>query len=218
MRIVIVGADDLGVATARRLIDRGHDAIMIESDKERIDALSDELDCGFLKGDGSKPAILREARPEKTDVLISVGPDDQYNILASLVGRSLGFGRIITKITDPEFQHICAELGLEETIVPNATIARTLADMAEGRQVFDASALVRGDLHFFSFVADEATAGAIAELSLPRQCKVIVLYRDGDYVLPDDDSLIEAGDQVVVLAGSHALDTLRERYGGQTAA
>jgi trk system potassium uptake protein TrkA len=102
--------------------------VIIEQDKERIDALTEEIDCGFLHGDGSKPAILREADPEGTQVLFALTGNDQANILASLVGRSLGFKRVVTKIEDPELEHICKELGLEDVIVPSRTIGRFLAE------------------------------------------------------------------------------------------
>lgn len=218
MRIAIVGADDLAVATARLAIDRGHDVVIVERDKDRIDALSENMDCGFLHGDGSKPAILREADPGATEVLMSIGPDDQYNILASLVGRSLGFGRVITKITDPEFQPICTELGLEETVIPNSTMARTLADIAQGHHVVEASTVLRGDLHFFQFVADADTAGPIGDLAIPKRCSVIVIYRDDRTILPTRATDLAEGDQVVLLADASALDALSERFGGQTGA
>ncbi|HAF56227.1 MAG TPA: potassium transporter, partial [Thauera sp.] len=55
MRAVFVGAGALSVTTARRLLERGHEVVVIDRDKARIEALSAELDCGFLHGDGSTP-------------------------------------------------------------------------------------------------------------------------------------------------------------------
>ena len=89
-------------------------------------------DCGFIHGDGSKPAVLREVGPQHTDVLCCFTDNDQSNILASLVGRSLGFRRIFTKIDDAEFQPICIELGLTDLIIPHLQAARALADLAFG--------------------------------------------------------------------------------------
>ncbi|MFZ1908517.1 MAG: NAD-binding protein [Burkholderiales bacterium] len=128
MRVVIIGASSLAVVTAKLMRERGEEVVIIEHDKNHIDALSEELDCGFLHGDGSKPAILREADPNGTDVLFALTDNDQANILASLVGRSLGFKRVVTKIQDAEFEHICKELGLEDIIVPSRTIGRFLAE------------------------------------------------------------------------------------------
>jgi trk system potassium uptake protein TrkA len=128
MRAVFIGAGALSVAAAKLLRDKGEEVVIIEQDKERIDALTEEIDCGFLHGDGSKPAMLREANPEGTQVLFALTGNDQANILASLVGRSLGFKRVVTKIEDPELEHLCKELGLEDLIVPSRTIGRFLAE------------------------------------------------------------------------------------------
>ena len=86
MRVVFVGASSLAVVTAKLMRERGDEVVIIEHDKDHIDALPEELDCGFLHGDGSEPAILREADPNGTDVLFALTDNDQANILASLVG------------------------------------------------------------------------------------------------------------------------------------
>ena len=46
------------------LLKRGHEVIIIDRDKELLEELGEELDCGYLHGDGSKPAILRAPNPE----------------------------------------------------------------------------------------------------------------------------------------------------------
>ena len=74
MRVVFIGASELAVHAASLLINRGDQVVIIEKDKEKIDDLSDELDCSFLHGDASKPAILNETAPEKTSDLIALSP------------------------------------------------------------------------------------------------------------------------------------------------
>jgi len=93
MRVVFIGAGTLALTTARLLLKRGHDVVIIERDKSIALELPEQLDCGVLQGDGSKPAILREADPEHTDILFCLASSDQANIIAALVGRSLGFKR-----------------------------------------------------------------------------------------------------------------------------
>ena len=69
MRAVIVGAGSLAVMIARLLLRRNQEVVIVQRDKARIEAISSELDCGFLWGDGSKPAMLSEADPKSTDFL-----------------------------------------------------------------------------------------------------------------------------------------------------
>lgn len=212
MRAVFVGAGSLTVMTARRLLDGGHDVVIIESDKDRIDALSEEFDCGFLHGDGSKPALLREADPAKTDFLFCLTGNDQTNILASLAGRSLGYGRVVPKIEDPEFEHLCVELGLEDTIIPARTNGRYLADMFEGRDHMDIIALIKGDVRAFSFVAREEDEKPIEELELPEQSRVMFFYRDDEFVLPQPDTRLRRGDEVMIVTHSRNIKALHERW------
>jgi len=212
MRAVFVGAGSLVVKTAHLLLGRGHEVVIVERDKERIDALSQELDCGFLHGDGSKPAILREADPGQTDVLYCLTNNDQANIIASLVGRSLGFGRVVTKIEDPEFEHICIELGLENTIIPARTIGRYLADMFEGKDPLELSTMIRDEARAFSFVARKEDEMRIDELELPKSSRVICIYRNDKFLLADGDTALKTGDEVVIITHRDNLATLAERW------
>jgi trk system potassium uptake protein TrkA len=216
MRAVFVGAGTLALTTARYLLKRGHEVVIIERDRELIDELASELDCGFLHGDGSKPALLREADPDDTDVLFCLTGNDQANILASLVGRSLGFERVVTQIVDPEFEHICIELGLEDTIIPARTIGLHLADMFEGRDPLELSTIIRDDARAFSFVADEDHSGPIADLDLPEDTRVICLYRNDDLILPERDTRLRAEDEVVCLAHRDRLAELEKRFNRAT--
>jgi len=212
MRIVFVGAGNLTSMTARELIAQGQDVVIIEQSKEKIEELSDELDCGFLHGDGSRPDMLREVDPQETDVLLCVTGDDRINIIASLIGRSLGFKRVITKIENPELAHICTELGLDDTIIPTRTISRFLIDFVSGRNLFELSSMIRGDARFFTFVAREEEEGEIRSLQLPGEARVICLYRGRDMIIARSSTEVRKGDEVIVLTRSGSLGELQDKW------
>ncbi|MFW6243879.1 MAG: potassium channel family protein [Desulfovibrionales bacterium] len=212
MRIAFIGAGEVTEATARLLIDKGHEVIIIEADKDRIDALSEDLDCSFLHGDGSKPVILKEVGPEQTDVLFCLTSVDQANLIAGLVGRSLGFNRIITSIEDQEFEGICRELGLENIIVPSRTISRYLADMARGQDILELSTVIKGEGRFFTFTMGPEDAGKVSELDIPEDARVVCFYREGDFHLVKDDPALRQNDEVVVLTTSDNIEFLRDRW------
>ena len=167
MRFVFIGSGTLAVLTSRMLVERQHEVVIIERDPAMVEQLRAEVDVGFIQGDGTRPAILREADPAGTDLLFCLTHDDQANIIASLVARSLGFHRVVTKIEDPELEHICAELGLAGSLVPMHTVGRYLADMAEGQDIIALSDILRGDTRVFSFRANASEAIAVADLDLP---------------------------------------------------
>jgi trk system potassium uptake protein TrkA len=209
MRAVFIGASSLSIMTARLLLKRNHEVVIIEQDKELVSSLPAELDCGVLHGDGTKPALLREANPELTEVLFCLTGNDQTNIIASLVGRSLGFKRAVTKIVDPEFEHICTELGLEDTIIPSRTIGRYLADMFEGHDMLELSTMVRDEARIFSFVARKEHEGALDALKLPAQSRAICIYRGGKFIVPDAQTVIKSNDEVVLITHQNNLKELQ---------
>lgn len=216
MRAVFIGASSTAVMTARFLLKRGHEVVIVERDKERIAALAEELDCGYVHGDGGKPAILRETDPDNTDVLFCFTGLDQTNIIASLVGRSLGFPRVVTKIEDPEFEHICIELGLKDTIIPARTIGRHLADLFEGQDPLELSTMIRDEARAFSFVIHEQDAAAVKDLGLPDNCRVVCVYREDKFIMPDDDTELKSNDEVVVITHRRNLPALEERWLART--
>jgi trk system potassium uptake protein TrkA len=212
MRVVLIGASQVTIRAAELFIKRNYEVVIIETDRGRIDALSQELDCSFLHGDGSKPNILKEAGPKQSQFLFCLTDNDQNNIIASLVGRSLGYTRVVTRIQDPSFEPICLELGLENIIIPSRTIARYLVDMVAGVGIPDISTVLKGEARLFSFIVSEGEAGAISGLDLPQGARVICYYRDDTFYLPKDDTSLVAQDEVVILTYSDNLAALQERF------
>lgn len=131
MRLAFIGATGLTVKTAHALIEEGHEVVIIERNEDRIKELSEQLDCAFLHGDGSKPDVLKEVDPTRTQILYCITNHDQTNIIASLIGKNLGIPRVVTMIEDEGFLPICEQLGLHDTIVPVRTISKHLAGLAK---------------------------------------------------------------------------------------
>jgi trk system potassium uptake protein len=218
MRTVFIGAGEISIETAQVLVTKGHEVIIIETDKDRIEELSEQIDCSFLHGDGSRPDVLREVNPQQTDILFCLTDSDQTNVIASLVGRSLEFKRVVTSVRDVQFENICHELGLKDTIVPYRTISRYLVDMVSGNENVDLSTVLKNEARFFSFIASEEQAGAIRELKLQADARVVLFYRDDKFVFVDDETKLRAGDEVVILTHSKNLEELERRCLPESAA
>src|SRR6056297_1223442 len=101
MRIVIVGASALGEAAARKLIDGEHDVVMVDPDRRRLEEMAESHDLGVIHGDGTLPSVLREAGGENFDALLALTESDEANILCAMVGRSVGYEKVVPKIVNP---------------------------------------------------------------------------------------------------------------------
>ena len=126
-----------------------------------------DLDCGLVHGDGSRPAVLSELGPGNTDFLFCMTESDQDNILAALAGKSLGFDRVVAMIEDPDFSGLCAELGLEDVLIPSQETANAVTDRVAGIESVDLAPLMKTGIRFFSFAARKRDEGTVADLELP---------------------------------------------------
>ena len=214
MRAIFVGASTLTVMAARRLLKAGRDVVIIEQDKDRISTLAETLDCGFVHGDGSRPAVIEDLSPAEDDILLCLSNDDQDNIIASLVGQTMHFNRVITKIEDPGFEVICTKLGLENVIVPDRDVGERLADLVEGHDLADLSAAVESGIRFFHFIARGQDAVRISELKLPARARVIVVTRGEESAIADEDDVLKQDDRVLVVAHQDDIEALKARFTG----
>ncbi len=212
MRIVFTGLTATSVKAAQNLIEQGHELIIIDMDKEKIDEIAEELDCSFLHGNAGEPAVLSQTAPEKCDFLFCLTNNDQSNIITALLGRSMGFKNTITCIHDEDLLSLCQELNLEDVIVPDRTVSQYLENIVRGLDIVELSTLLRGNARFFSFIAGKEDAGRVDEFDLPDKSKVMFYYRDDDYFIAHEDTKLKEGDEVVILTSSKHLKKLRERW------
>ena len=212
MRIVFSGAGPMTVITTRALTKQGHEVIIIEVDKEKIDRLSDELDCSFVHGDAAKPAILSQVNPKDCDFLFCLTDSDQANIITALLGRSMGFKRVVPSIEDAELQQLCGELELEDTIIPVRTMSQYLENMVRGLDNIELSTVLKHDARLFTFVAGREDNRKIKELELPEDTEVLFFYREDQFNFVDTETALKESDEVVILTHSRNLTDLKKRW------
>lgn len=212
MRIVFSGAGPVTVITAKALIKNGHEVVVIEVDKGVIDELSEELDCSFIHGDAGKPDILSQANPEGCDFLFCLTNSDQANIITALLGRSMGFNRVVPSIEDAGLQQLCDELELENTIVPVRTMSHHLVNMVRGLDNIELSTFLKHDARLFSFIAGKDDLDGSGSLDLPEDTSIIFYYRQENFHFFEENSNFKKGDEIVLLTHSKYLSDLQERW------
>jgi len=212
MRIVFSGAGPMTVLSARALTKQGNEIIIIEVDKQKIDRLSEELDCSFVHGDASKPAILSQVDPKDCDFLFCLTDSDQVNIITALLGRSMGVKRVVPSIEDVELQQLCRELQLEDTIIPVYTMSQYLENMVRGLDTVELSTFLKHGARFFTFVSGKKETNKISELNLPENSQVVFYYRDDKFNFVDVDTYLKEGDEVVILTHAENLTDLKKRW------
>ena len=129
MRIIIAGAGHVSETLAKQLHDEKHEIVIVDRSRDRLDQLAKNLDVSFLCGDVTDPAILQEADPGRSDVLICLTDVDQTNIMCAALGRALGYKRVIPSVGDPRLKVLAESLSFDEYITPAETVAEKLRSM-----------------------------------------------------------------------------------------
>ena len=212
MKIVFSGAGPVTLITARTLTKKGHDVIIIEIDKERIDRYSEDLDCSFIHGDAAKPIILNQVNPKDCDYLFCLTDSDQANIITALLGRSMGIKRVVPSIENAELKHLCDELELEDTIIPVRTMSHQLDHMIQGLENVELSTFLKNDARLFSFIIDENETHGSDDLDLPDDTQVIFYYRKDQFHFFKQDDAFQKDDEIVLLTHSRNLPELQKQW------
>ncbi|MDE9484284.1 NAD-binding protein, partial [Xenorhabdus bovienii] len=89
MKIIILGAGQVGGTLAENLVDENNDITVVDTDTDRLRQLQDKFDLRVVNGHGSHPRVLREAGAEDADMLVAVTNSDETNMIACQIAYSL---------------------------------------------------------------------------------------------------------------------------------
>ena len=100
MRIVIVGAGEVGFNVARNLSQDGHDVVLVEENPDRAAKAENELDVMVIRGNGARPSVLEKAGIREgtlVEMLIACSSRDEVNILACWISNKRGVRQVICR-------------------------------------------------------------------------------------------------------------------------
>ncbi len=104
MKIIILGAGNVGVELARYLVNAGHAVTLIDNPSEGLSQVGSRLDLRIVEGNPSSPEVLRNAGAENAELLVAATGDDELNITACCVGAFLfRIPRKIARIRSPDY-------------------------------------------------------------------------------------------------------------------
>jgi trk system potassium uptake protein TrkA len=89
MKIIILGAGQVGGTLAENLVGENNDITLVDSDRARLRLLQDKFDLRVVVGHGAHPSVLKEAGAEDADMLIAVTNSDECNMAACQIAYSL---------------------------------------------------------------------------------------------------------------------------------
>ncbi len=225
MRIVIVGAGEVGWFLAQRLRDEGIDVVVIEVDANRASALSSEVDVQVINGTGTSPANLLTAGVDRSDILAAVTQNDEVNLIASLLAKELGVGSTIVRLQASELRgpagaNLRQAVGADVVIDPDADTADEIYELVHTTGADEVYPMAGGELAVIgAVIADDSPLAHrfLAEIGETMGPDWDFLFgavtRDNVTVIPRGDQQLLPGDHVRVICKSSARAELLELLG-----
>ncbi len=220
MRVVIVGAGEVGTYLAQFLIDERHDVSLIDSDPEKIERISDHLDLKAHLGSGTCVASLEEAETGQADLLLAMTNREEVNMLSAYFGKRLGARSTIARmqsedamIGHPTFyrQHLGIDLVINSAMLAASEATRVIQE--GGGSGIAEFGFGRVHCRPFSVAADSPfTTRPISELHLPGAL-IAAVVREQEVLVPHGDDVIQAGDRLIVICKPEAVQYVRKGVG-----
>ena len=224
MKIIILGAGQVGASVAESLVSEENDITIVDTDAARLAHLQDRLDLRSVLGNAAWPSVLREAGADDADLLIAVTQSDQTNLVACKVAKTIfNLPTRIARLRSSDF------LGSEEllsadnfavdfALCPEEIVTDYIAKLVEFPEALQVVEFAGGRV---SLVAVRAYEGGLLvgkPINAMRdhfpagiEARIPAIFRRGQPIVPTGDTIIENEDEVFLLAANELIrPALRE--------
>lgn len=215
MKIVIAGAGSVGRSVALELLDHGHECTLIDNQPDKLRVAS-VADADWVLADACSPDALADAGLAQADVMVAATGDDKANLVISLLAKTeFAVPRVVARLNNPKNEWLFDASWGVDVSVSTPRIMTALVDEAVSVGI---------PVRLFSFNSTEVSMYAIVlpeesplvgrrivEVDLPPRTVLTSLLRSGRPIMPSDDDIFEAEDELLLLISDlekNALDTL----------
>jgi trk system potassium uptake protein TrkA len=216
MYVIVVGAGKVGLNLARELIDKGNELTIVENDARRYATVEEELEHRAHYGDGSELWVLERAGIERADMVIAVTGDDEDNILICQVAREkYGVERVIARCNNPRNLQHFELLGVKPAVSATDLILRLIEHEVPRYGLLHLLDLPQERLEIIEVEVAEgspADGTEVRDLGIPEGALVISILRDGTGFVPLVDSVVQAGDEVLLVLDTGLEDKVTQRF------
>jgi trk system potassium uptake protein TrkA len=201
--VIVAGAGKVGWNLTRELIGKGNEVTVIESDRRRYLAVEQELEHAVQYGDATELWVLERAGIQRADLVVAVTGDDEDNLLICQVAKEKYLcDRIIARVNNPRNLVHFELLGIEPAVSATDLILRLIEHEVPRYGMIHLLDLPQERLEIIEMVVSDGSAAAgqrVSDVTLPDGSLIISLLRDGRGYVPKGDTVVQAGDEVLVV-------------------
>ena len=218
--VMIVGGDRIGHYLASDLSEKKFSIKLVESDRRRCEELAEELPrVTVVHGNGTQHDLLVEEGIGAMDAFVALTNIDEENMIVSMFANKMNVTKTITQIKSDDLYDMLGELGIENTVSPKKIVAdkiisytRALANK-RGSNVLTLYRLVNDQVEAIEFLAKKQEKfynKPLKTLKTKKNCLIACIIRENEVIIPNGDSEIRLGDNVIVVTTHMDFDDLND--------
>tara|TARA_Y200000002_G_C22491899_1_gene583354 strand:- start:141 stop:845 length:705 start_codon:yes stop_codon:yes gene_type:complete len=216
-KLLIVGGGNIGFNIAKELEDNKSNiaVTVIEQSKERSSKIADNLSNSLvLNGDGLDQDLLEEANIASSDMILALTDDDETNIIVSAIARKNKCKSLIL-INNSDYNKIKDVLGIDRIIDPRmTTVSKILKHVHRGSfmSVYTIGNADAEIIHAAATKTSQLLNKTLKEVNLPEGIKIGMIKRGDEIIIPDKNTKIEVGDNVIFITMSKDVSKAEEIF------
>ena len=214
MKVAIAGAGNVGTSIAKDLGANGHDVLLIEKDPELVERLRSQFDVNLVNADACEVSSLVEAGMADVDVAVAATGDDEDNLVISLLSKQeFAVPRVVARVNNPNNQWLFNESwGVDVSVSTPQLITAVVEEAVSVGSLVRLLQFEGGTANLVEVtLADGSPADGIrvSDLGMPRDATVVAVVRQDRLVVPRGDTVLDIGDEVLVLVIGEAESAVR---------
>jgi trk system potassium uptake protein TrkA len=215
MYIIIVGAGKVGYHLGKFLMAEGHEVMLIEEDRSKVDTLSLEFHDSIMQGDGSGVEVLKEAGANRADVVVAATGNDEDNLVICQVTKLVFLRpRTIARVNNPRNEELFAGLGVDASVSATKIINTIIEEQVKaGDMMIPLLTLKAGDVEIVEVELSRSShiiKKKIKDLTLPPGSIFIAVIRGEEVIIPYGETEFQPEDKVLALVKRTSEQALRE--------
>ncbi len=214
LKVVVVGAGEIGKTVANLLASEGNTVSIIEKDEALAKTIADQSDCSVIKGDGTDLNILKDAGLEKADCVIAASNDDKTNLMVCQIAKSSNIKKIIARVNTPGNEELFTKLGVNSIIPVVGMAVTSIKREVSSDDERVVAQLGAGEVQVFEMTIEEKS-NLIGKPPEIKDAVVGAIYRNGELIIPDNRNKIAKGDVLIVLSKTKKVKTIRKQVAGK---
>jgi trk system potassium uptake protein TrkA len=219
VKVIVVGAGNIGRYLAQDLALRGHDLTLVERIPEVLGSVANS-GMRILEGDACSPLILERAGAREADVVVAATGDDEDNLVISLLSKQeFAVPRVLARVNHPTNEWLFDEAwGVDLAVSPPHLLTALVEEEVTAGDLVDLLRLEHGSVHLMEVRLDErsyAVGRRVEDLELPGDIVLMAVLRSGHVVACRGSTPLAEGDELLALVPEGRQDELRDRVIGR---